>query len=59
MLMQSSTDPTPLLSSEVPSYLVVSHPIQPLVDKLVTPMQSSTHPTQLFGGEVPLEHVVF
>jgi hypothetical protein len=45
MLMQSSVDPTPLLGDEVLLDHVVSQPIQPLVDKLVTSMQSSVDPT--------------
>jgi hypothetical protein len=35
-----------------------SQPIQPLVEKVVTPMQSSTNPTPLLMGEVPLDLVV-
>jgi hypothetical protein len=58
MLMQSSTDPTPLLGGEVPLDLVVSQPIQPLVEKVIMLMQSSMDPTPLLGGEVPLDHVV-
>jgi hypothetical protein len=38
--------------------LVVSHPIQPLVEKVVMSMQSSTDPTPLLRGEVPLDLVV-
>jgi hypothetical protein len=34
-LMQSSTDPTPLLRGEVPLDLVVSQPIQPVVEKVI------------------------
>jgi hypothetical protein len=37
-LMQSSVDPTPLLRGEVPLDHVVSHPIQPLAEKVVIPM---------------------
>jgi hypothetical protein len=50
MLMRSSADPTPLLGGEVPLYLVVSQPIQPLVEKVVMPMQSSADPTPLLGA---------
>jgi hypothetical protein len=57
-LMQSSTDPTPLLGVEVPLDLVISQPIHPLVAKVVMPMQSWTDPTLLLGVEVPLDHVV-
>ena len=56
--MQSYVDPTPLLRGEVPLDLVVSQPIQPLVEKVVMPMQSSADPTPLLRGEVPLDHVV-
>jgi hypothetical protein len=56
--MQSSSDPTPILGGEVPLDLVVSQPIQPLVEKIVMSMQSSADPTPLLGGEVPLYHVV-
>jgi hypothetical protein len=42
----------------VPLDLVVSQPIQPLVEKVVMSMQSSADPTHLLGGEVPLDHVV-
>jgi hypothetical protein len=42
----------------VPLDLVVSQPIQPLVEKVVMLMQSSADPTPLLGGEVPLDHVV-
>jgi hypothetical protein len=42
----------------VPLDLVVSQPIQPLVEKVVMLMQSLADPTPLLGGEVPLEHVV-
>ena len=58
MSMQSSADPTPLLGGEVRLDLVVSHPIQPLVEKVVMSMQSSTNPTPLLRGEVPLDLVV-
>jgi hypothetical protein len=56
--MQSSADPTPLLRGEVPLDYVVSYPMQPLVEKVVTPMQSSADPIPLLRGEVPLDHVV-
>jgi hypothetical protein len=49
MSMQSSVDPTPRLRGEVPLDLVVLHPIQPLVVKVVMPMQSSANPTPLLG----------
>jgi hypothetical protein len=58
MPMHSSADPTPLLRGEVPLDLVVSQPIQPLVEKVVMPMQSSVDPTPLLRDEVPLDHVV-
>jgi hypothetical protein len=58
MSMQSSTDPTPRLGDEVPLYLVVSQPIQPLFEKVVMLMQSLANPTPLLGGEVPLDHVL-
>jgi hypothetical protein len=58
MSMQSSTDPTALLRGEVPLDHVVSQPMQPLVEKVVTPMQSLADPTLLLRGEVPLDHVV-
>jgi hypothetical protein len=58
MSMQSSADPTPLLRGEVPLDHVVSQPMQPLVEKVVTLMQSSADPTPLLRGEVPLDHVV-
>jgi hypothetical protein len=52
MPMQSSADPTPLLGGEVPLDHVVSQPIQPLVEKVVTSMQSSADPTLLLGVSV-------
>jgi hypothetical protein len=57
-LMQSSTDPIPLLRGEVPLDHVVSQAMQPLVEKVVTSMQSSIDPTPLLRGAVPLDHVV-
>jgi hypothetical protein len=38
MTIQSSVDPTPLLGGEVPLNHVVLQPIQPLVEKVLTPM---------------------
>jgi hypothetical protein len=58
MSMKSSVDPNPLLRGEVPLDLVVSQPIQALVEKVIMLMQSSTDPTHLLRGEVPLDHVV-
>jgi hypothetical protein len=42
----------------VPLDLVVSQPIQPLVEKVIMLMQSSADPTPLLRGEVTLDHVV-
>jgi hypothetical protein len=42
----------------VPLDLVVSQPIQPLVEKVIMLMQSLTDPTPLLRGEVTLDHVV-
>jgi hypothetical protein len=42
----------------VPLDLVVSQPIQPLVEKVVTSINSSADPTPLLRGEVPLDLVV-
>jgi hypothetical protein len=42
----------------VPLDLVVSQPIQPLVEKVIMLMHSSVDPTPLLRGEVPLGHVV-
>jgi hypothetical protein len=39
-------------------YLVVSHPIQPLVEKVAMPIQLFVDPTPLLRGEVPIDHVV-
>jgi hypothetical protein len=38
MSMQSSTNPTPILRGGVPLDHLVSQPMQPLVEKVVTPM---------------------
>ena len=57
MLMQSSADPTPLLRGEVPLDHVVSHPMQRLVEKVVTSMQSSANPTPLLRSEVSTDYV--
>jgi hypothetical protein len=45
--MQYSIDPTPLFGDDVPVDHVVSHPIQLVVEKVVTPMQSLVDPTLL------------
>jgi hypothetical protein len=47
MTIQSSPNPTPFLRGDVPIYHVVSHPIQPVVEKVVTSMQSLVDPTLL------------
>jgi hypothetical protein len=45
-------------SSDFESSQVSSHPIQSLVEKVVTPKQSLADPTSLLGDEVRLDHVV-
>jgi hypothetical protein len=45
--MQSLVDPTPLLGGDVPSYHVVMHPIQRVVEEVVVSMKSLTYPTLL------------
>jgi hypothetical protein len=54
MLMQSSTDTSPMFGGDVSLDLVVSHLVQPMVML----MQSSTDNTLVFGGDAPLDLVV-
>jgi hypothetical protein len=57
MLMQSSTNPTPLLGVDAPSYPVVSQSIQLVVEKVVTPMQYLAKATHPLGANTPSYHV--
>jgi hypothetical protein len=45
-------------SSDAKCSKVSSHPIQLVIEKVVTPMQSSADTTPLLGGDAPSDHVV-
>jgi hypothetical protein len=49
--MQSSADTTPILGGDASLDLVVSHPIQPMVEEVVVSMQSSVDPTLLLESD--------
>ena len=51
MPMQSLTDTIPFLGSDVSLDLVVSHPIQPTVEKVVVSMQFSVDPNLLLESD--------
>jgi hypothetical protein len=38
--------------------LVVTHPIQPMVEEVVIPMQSLVNPTLLLEGDASFNHVI-
>jgi hypothetical protein len=57
MSMQSSTDNTPIFGGDAPLDLVVSHPIQPMVEEVVVSMQSSIDPTLLLESDKSKEAV--
>jgi hypothetical protein len=58
ILMQSSSDHTPLFGGDAPLYHVVSQPIHSVAEKVVMLMQYSDDTTPLLGGDAPLDHVV-
>jgi hypothetical protein len=57
VLMQYSTDNTPIFWGDAPLDLVVSHPIQPMVEEVVVSMQYSINPTLLLESEKSKEVV--
>jgi hypothetical protein len=58
MSMQSSTDTTPIFGGDASLDLVVSHPIQPMVEEVVTSMQFSVDPSLLVLVLYLLYHVI-
>jgi hypothetical protein len=57
MSMQSSTDNTPIFWGDTLLELVVSHPIQPMVEEVVVSMQYSIDPTLLLESDKSKEAV--
>jgi hypothetical protein len=56
--MQSSADTTPIFLGDVSLDLVVSHPIQSMVEEVVMLMQSSSDPTPLLESDKPKEETL-
>ena len=49
--MKSLTENTPSFGGDAPLDLIVSHPIQPMVEEVVVLMQSSVDPTFLLESD--------
>jgi hypothetical protein len=58
MPLQSCSDHTPVVESDVSPIPVIMHPLQHKIEEVVLPVQSLFNPNLLLEGDVSFNHVV-